>query len=145
MSGLDPDVIAKELAAPAAPVPQPDPKPAPVAGLSGQDVLTLLERGKRMGVDEAKLQELARTSPSLNDATLAMVDLAAAANPPFGGGRVESGRTEMQKFNLAAEEALCLRGGMRLDKPAPAPRSCAAAPCANWPASTWSARACPRA
>lgn len=119
MSGLDPDVIAKELAAPAAPVPQPDPKPAPVAGLSGQDVLTLLERGKRMGVDEAKLQELAKSSPDLSTATLAMVDLVAAANPPFGGGRVESGRTEMEKFNLAAEDALCLRGSMRLEKPAP--------------------------
>lgn len=125
MAGLDPDVLAKELAAPPAPQggqpqgSQPQPAPAPILGLSGQDVLTLLERGKRMGVDEAQLRDLAKTCPDLAAATLKMVDLAAEANPPFGGGRIESGRTELEKFVPAAEDALCLRGGMRLEKPSP--------------------------
>lgn len=129
MAGLDPDVLAKELAAPpttqgAQPQgAQPQADQADVVGLSGQDVLILLERGKRLGVDEAKLQELAKTSPGLPEATLAMVDLVALANPPVGGGRfegrVEGGQVEMEKFTLAAEDALCLRGGMRLTKPSP--------------------------
>lgn len=113
MAGLDPDVITKELATPAAAEPQPK------AELSGQDVLKLMESGKRFGVDEAKLKDLVKTCTTLQEATLKMVDLMSVANPPMGPGITESGRTELEKFTLAAEDAICLRGSMRLEKPAP--------------------------
>jgi len=116
MAALDPDVIAKELAAPAPAAPV---VPQPKAELSGQDVLVLMDRGKRLGVDEDKLKELAKTCKTMEEATLKMVDLMSVANPPMGPGITEAGRTELEKFSLAAEDALCLRGSMRLAKPAP--------------------------
>ena len=116
MAGLDPDMIAKELAVPAQ---APAGAPAPKTELSGLDVLALMDRGKRLGVAEDKLRELAGACSSLDEATLKMVDLAAAANPPLGGGRLESGKTEMEKFTLAAEDALAMRCNVTLAKPAP--------------------------
>lgn len=118
MAGLDPDVIAKELAAQPAGAPSAPDAPKSDARLSGQDVLALMDRGKRLGVDETKLRELAGTCRDLNEATLKMVDLVAAAAPPVGGARLESGLTEMEKFSLAAEDALALRCNVQLQKPA---------------------------
>lgn len=40
-------------------------------------------------------------------------------NPPMGPGRIESGRTEMEKFKGAAVDGLLMRGGVRVEKPAP--------------------------
>ena len=117
MAGLDPDVIAKELATPDAPGTPAAPQPK--AELSGQDVLKLMESGKRFGVDEEKLKELAKSCGTIEEATLKMVDLMSVANPPMGPGRTEAGCTELEKFTLAAEDALCLRGSVRLEKPAP--------------------------
>lgn len=115
MAGLDPDVIAKELAAPAAPPVVPQPK----AELSGQDVLALMDRGKRLGVDEDKLKELAKQCSTLEDATMKMVDLVSLDHKPVGGGRLESGKTELEKFTLAAGDALAMRCNLSVDKPAP--------------------------
>lgn len=112
MAGIDPDRIAGAPGTPAPAVPD-------AAALSGADVVTLMERGTKLGVAEDKVRELALSCGSLADATCRLVDLAAAANPPVGGGRMESGRTELEKFTLAAEDALCLRSSLGLEKPAP--------------------------
>ena len=120
MAGLDPDVIAKELTAPAAPVaPAAPAAQQPAAKLSGQDVLVIMDRGKRLCVPEDKLLELASKCATLEEATLQMVDLMAVQNPPLGGGRIESGKTEMEKFTGAATDALSMRCNLRLEKPAP--------------------------
>ncbi|MBU4526563.1 MAG: Mu-like prophage major head subunit gpT family protein [Desulfomicrobium sp.] len=112
MAGIDPDRITSAPGTPALAVPD-------AAALSGVDVVTLMERGTKLGVAEDKVKELALSCGSLADATCRLVDLAAAANPPVGGGRMESGRTELEKFTLAAEDALCLRSSLGLEKPAP--------------------------
>lgn len=115
MAGLDPDVIAKELAAPADPPAAQQPK----AELSGQDVLVLMDRGKRLGVDEDKLKELAKQCATIEDATMKMVDLVSLDHKPVGGGRFESGKTELEKFTAAAGDALAMRCNLSVDKPAP--------------------------
>lgn len=116
MAGLDPDVIAKELAAP----PASDPAgQKPEAKLSGQDVLVIMDRGKRLGVSEDKLRDLAGTCTTLEEATLKMVDLMGETNQPLGGGRYEAGSTEMEKVTLAMTDALAMRCNVRLEKAAP--------------------------
>jgi hypothetical protein len=115
MAGLDPDVIAKELAAPASAPNAPQSK----AELSGQDVLVLMDRGKRLGVDEEKLKALASECATLEAATMKMVDLVSLTNQPLGGGRLESGKTELEKFTAAAGDALAMRCNLSMEKPAP--------------------------
>ncbi len=116
MAGLDPDVIAKELAAPAT---DASAAPQPKAELSGQDVLVLMDRGKRLGVSEDKLKTLASECATLEDATMQMVDLVSLTNQPLGGGRLESGKTELEKFTAAAGDALAMRCNLSMEKPAP--------------------------
>jgi hypothetical protein len=116
MAGLDPDVIAKELAAPAT---DASAAPQPKAELSGQDVLVLMDRGKRLGVSEDKLKTLASECATLADATMKMVDLVSLTNQPLGGGRLESGKTELEKFTAAAGDALAMRCNLSMEKPAP--------------------------
>jgi hypothetical protein len=120
MAGLDPETLSKELAAPAAAPADPAPAaPKPAAALSGKDVLELMERGKLMGIAEDKLRELAGQCASLDEATLQLVELMGQVAKPVGAGRVESGRTEAEKFALCAEDALCLRCNVRPETPAP--------------------------
>lgn len=119
MAGLDPDVIAKELAAPGdatAPVGVVD---KGAAALSAMDVLTLQQRAEKFGVEKAKVDELVLSCTDLKDATCKLVDLAAVQNPPIGAGRVKSGKTELEKFTVAATDALSMRCNLRLEKPAP--------------------------
>ncbi len=40
-------------------------------------------------------------------------------NPPLGAGRIESGRTEMEKFKGAAVDGLLMRAGVQVEKPTP--------------------------
>lgn len=115
MAGLDPDVIAKELAAPASAPGAPQSK----AELSGQDVLVLMDRGKRLGVSEDKLKTLAGTCATLEEATMKMVDLVSLDSLPIGSGRMESGQTELEKFTAAAGDALAMRCNLSMEKPAP--------------------------
>ena len=46
-------------------------------------------------------------------------DEMAKVNPPFGPSRIESGKTDGEKFSDAARDGMLLRAGMRIEKPAP--------------------------
>lgn len=137
MAGLDPEKLTAALAAQSgeelqqpktAPAPSPTPAPAPAntpgsaATLSGQDVLALQQRGKRLGLtDEQVTKALGDLNTTVGAATDALFTLAAKENPPLSPTMpsMEMGATARDKLVLAASDGLAMRvRGVQLEKPA---------------------------
>lgn len=122
LEAMDDATIAKVAlgaAAPAAPAPA---KTEPVqAELSAAQVMDLQSRGAALGLAAEKVTGCIRDNVKLSAAqvTEKMVELAMADNPPSTPASVTGGRTEMEKFNAAAEHALSLRCGIKLEKVEP--------------------------
>lgn len=83
-----------------------------------RDSVELYGRCRSLGLETSEADTLLSQGLSLEDATAKLFAKAAEKNPPLGGGRFEAGDTEREKFLAAASDGLCLRAGVKVEKPA---------------------------
>lgn len=137
----EPAAARSEPATPAAPASAPaaarsaDPAPAPTSATPGTapevqrmidqaiararaDDLEIREMVRVAGLGDEVADEMVRTMTPPDEARRQIFQRMAAANPPLAGTRAEVLRTESEKFRAAALDGLCLRCGVRVERPA---------------------------
>ncbi len=91
------------------------------AELSGSAVLELQKRGTALGLDADAVANCITDNMQLSSeaVTAKLFELASANNKSSFSASVSSGRTENEKFAKAAEHALSMRCGIKIDKAEP--------------------------
>lgn len=82
------------------------------------DDLEIREMVRVAGLGDEVADEMVRSMTPPDEARRKIFTRMAAANPPLAGTRAEVLRTESEKFRAAALDGLCLRSGVRIEKPA---------------------------
>ena len=85
---------------------------------SRADDLEIREMVRVAGLGDEVADEMVRSMTLPDEARRQIFTRMAAANPPLAGTRAEVLRTESEKFRAAALDGLCMRSGVRVEKPA---------------------------
>jgi hypothetical protein len=70
-------------------------------------------------LDESFTDKLIEDKVEVEAARKMVFDEMAKVNPPIGANRIESGKTDGEKFKEAARDGLLMRAGVQIEKPAP--------------------------
>lgn len=90
---------------------------ADAAAQARRDSVELYGRCRSLGLETSEADALLSEGLSLEDATAKLFAMAAEKNPPLGGGRIEGGATDREKFLAAATDGVSMRLGVRVERP----------------------------